>query len=116
MSPNAPALDLLGHLAEESARFAEALDQAPHGATVPSCPGWNAADLLWHLGEVQWFWGTVVREGLTRDQAEALKPERPADWSDVRQFYATASRDLGEVLAATAPEAAAWTWSSDQTV
>ena len=30
-------------------------------ARVPSCPDWNAADLLWHLGaEVQDFWAWVL--------------------------------------------------------
>jgi uncharacterized protein (TIGR03083 family) len=116
MSPTAPDLDYLGYLAHESARFAEALDEAPHDAAVPSCPDWDAADLLWHLGEVQWFWGTVVRDRLSGERAVELKPERPADWSGLRQFYATARHDLGDVLAATAPDTAAWTWSSDQTV
>jgi Mycothiol maleylpyruvate isomerase N-terminal domain len=70
-------LDFLDHLARESARFAEAISAAPAGAPVSCCPDWNADDLLWHLGEVQWFWGTIVRERVTADQAEALKPPRP---------------------------------------
>lgn len=74
-------LDFLDHLVRESARSAEAIAAARPGAPVPSCPDWNADDLLWHLGKVQWFWGAVVRERVTGDQAEALKPPRPGDRS-----------------------------------
>jgi uncharacterized protein (TIGR03083 family) len=109
-------LDFLAHLARESARFAQAISDAQPAALVPSCPGWNADDLLWHLGEVQWFWGTVVRERLTGEQAEALKPPRPDGRAALAAFYQRASRDLGEALAAAAPDTPAWTWSPDQTV
>jgi len=109
-------LDYLPHLARESARFAAALHEVPPEARVESCPGWTADDLLWHLGEVQWFWGTVVRQKLTGAQAEEIKPPRPADRPGLLAFYQRASSDLGEILAAEAPETPAWTWSQDQTV
>src|SRR5215472_11044104 len=75
-------VNYLDHLARESARFAAALRGAAPAAPVPSCPGWDADDLLWHLAEVQWFWGTIVREGITGEQADGLKPGSPAGtWS-----------------------------------
>jgi uncharacterized protein (TIGR03083 family) len=83
---------------------------------VPSCPDWSAGDLLWHLGEVQWLWGTIVRERLTGEQAEQRKPPRPAGWADLLAFYQRASRELGEILAAVPATAPAWTWSPDHTV
>ena len=107
-------LDYVDHLIRESARFADVLREVPPDARVPSCPDWNADDLLWHLGEVQWFWGTIVREQVNGQQAEALKPPRPADRAGLRAFYERASHDLAEVLAATSPDTAAWTWSDDQ--
>jgi uncharacterized protein (TIGR03083 family) len=109
-------LDYVDHLIRESARFADVLREVPPDARVPSCPDWNADDLLWHLGEVQWFWGTIVREHVNGEQAEALKPPRPADRAGLRAFYEHACHDLAEVLAATSPGTAAWTWSDDQTV
>jgi len=112
----AKELDYLRYLAAESARFGTVLGAAPPDARVPSCPDWSADDLLWHLSEVQWFWGTVVREKLTGEQAEQRKPERPAGRAQLQEFYQRASGDLGEILAATAPETAAWTWAADQTV
>jgi uncharacterized protein (TIGR03083 family) len=109
-------LDFLDHLELESARFAEAIDGARPEAPVPSCPDWNADDLLWHLAEVQWFWGTVVRERATGDQAEALKPPRPGDRAGLAAFFDRVSRELADVLAATPPDTPAWTWSEDHTV
>jgi uncharacterized protein (TIGR03083 family) len=109
-------LDYLAHLARESDRFAEAIREAPPDAPVPSCPDWNADDLLWHLGQVQWFWGTVVRENVAGDQAEQLMPPRPADRAGLEAFFESVSRDLADVLAATPPDRPAWTWSDDKTV
>ena len=109
-------LDYIDHLARESALFASAVGAAAPGTPVPTCPEWNADDLLWHLGEVQWFWGTIVRENATGQQAEDLKPKRPADRSGLQDFYERASGGLLEVLAANAPDTPAWTWSDDKTV
>ena len=111
-----PNLDYVGHLARESARFADALRGAAPDTPVPSCPGWNADDLLWHLGEVQWFWAAVVREDVTGKRAEELKPPRPADRAGLLAFFETASHDLAEILAAKPPESPAWTWSDDNSV
>jgi uncharacterized protein (TIGR03083 family) len=108
-------LDYLAHLAQESSRFVQALDAAAPDAPVPTCPDWDADDLLWHLAEVQWFWGTIVRDRLTDGaRVEELKAERPAGRSALREFYERSSGELGRVLAATAPDTAVWTWAPDQ--
>jgi len=116
-SSSARDLDYLGHLAAESARFAEVLAGAEPSAPVPTCPGWTADDLLWHLGEVQWFWGSVVARGVTTTaEADGIRADRPSTRKGLAEFFATASRTLGEVLAAAPPDTAAWTWAQDQTV
>lgn len=110
-------IDFLDHLARESARFADVLRAAPADARVPTCPDWDAQDLLWHLAEVQWFWGTIVRENITQtDVAQGLKQGRPADRKAVSTFYERVSNDLHRVLTDTPPETTAWTWSEDRTV
>ena len=109
-------LDYLDHLARESARFASALRSAPSDARVPTCPDWNADDLLWHLGEVQWFWGTIVRDGVDADAADQVKPPRPANRPGLEEFYWSASRELSTALANTPPQTPAWTWADDKTV
>ena len=109
-------LDYLDHLVRESQRFLDVLSDASPDAPVPTCPDWNADDLLWHLAEVQWFWGTIVREGLTGDEAEERKPARPAERAALEAFFARSSSDLVNVLTATPPGTHAWTWSADQSV
>lgn len=108
-------LDYLGHLARESARFASVLSATAPGARVPTCPGWDADDLLWHLGEVQWFWGTIVRDGVDAIAAQETKPPRPANRPGLEEFYQSASRELGAALAITTPDTPAWTWGDDKT-
>lgn len=109
-------LDYLGHLARDTARFAAAVGAAAPDAPVVCCPEWNVDDLLWHLGEVQWFWGTVVRDKATAEQVGARAPDRPGDRAGLLAFYQEASDDLGAALAAAAPEDPAWTWAQDQSV
>lgn len=109
-------MDYLKHLSRESARFAEVITDADPESRVPSCPDWTADDLLWHLAEVQWFWATVVGKGVTGERAEQLKPDRPRSRAELLSFYRRSSGELGRVLAASPPEAPAWTWSSDRTV
>jgi uncharacterized protein (TIGR03083 family) len=110
-------LDYLDHLARESARFRDALAAAPDDARVPSCPDWDAVDLLWHLAGVQWFWGEVVERGVTeRAATEGLEQPRPGDRAGVQAAYDDASRRLGAVLAGD-PATPVWTWAeSDQTI
>ena len=109
-------LDYVAALTRESARFAEAIRGAAPDVPVPTCPGWTADDLLWHLGEVQWFWAAVVREDVTGAKAEELKPPRPPDRPGLMAFFEQASHGLVQILAATPPESPAWTWSDDQSV
>jgi uncharacterized protein (TIGR03083 family) len=109
-------IDYLGHLARESALFGHVLDGTAGDARVPCCPDWNADDLLWHLGEVQWFWGTIVRERTDVDGAEAEKPARPDTRAGLMAFYLNTSAELGKALGAAAPQTPAWTWSDDKTV
>lgn len=91
------------------------LDGADLAAPVPTCPGWTAADLLWHLTEVQDFWGTIVRDRLT-DPSTYEAPTRPDDDGLVDAFHA-ASAQLYDVLVDTDDDTPAWTWlESDQTV
>lgn len=113
----AAALDYLDHLARESGRFGEVLRDTPGGERVPTCPDWDAADLLWHLAKVQWFWASVVSLRLLEESdVEQLDAQRPPDRAGVEAFFEQASRDLLVALSAASPNDMAWTWSSDHTV
>jgi uncharacterized protein (TIGR03083 family) len=111
-------LDYLSHLALDSARFVEVLRQAPSGARVPTCPEWNADDLLWHFGEGQRFWATVVGRGLTAyaDVEDLDNGERSGDRDGLFTFFGQASADLHHALSTTSPDTPAWTWCEDRTV
>jgi uncharacterized protein (TIGR03083 family) len=69
----------LDHIRRESARFREVLTGCDPDARVPSCPDWDAADLVWHLAGVQLHWAKVVRHRPTTpddiDEPEATWPE-----------------------------------------
>ncbi len=105
-------LDLL---ARDSDRFADLLAEADPARPVPSCPDWSAVDLFWHLTEVQWFWGTVVRDRLADPAAaEERKPDRPSDLDALGHLFATVSEALRDALANTPDETPVWTWADDQ--
>ncbi len=109
--------DYLDHLARESARFATVLRAAPAEARVPTCPDWDATDLWRHLARVQWFWGTIVAQGLTTGAEVDQLERRDADAvGDVPAWFDEVSARLHEVLAAADPATAAWTWADEQTV
>jgi len=111
-------IDYLAHLARESARFEEVLRQTSSGTRVPTCPDWDADDLLWHLAEVQWFWGTIAGRGLTayEDVENLDRGVRPGDRDGLLAFFGQASGDLHRNLSAATPDTSAWTWSSEQTI
>jgi uncharacterized protein (TIGR03083 family) len=108
-------LDYLSAVARESARFHEVMAAADPGAPVVSCPGWTAADLLFHLTEVQQFWGTIVRERLQDvEEREAQRPD--VDYAGLLAGFLAASAALQEALSETADEVAVWTWAADHSV
>jgi uncharacterized protein (TIGR03083 family) len=112
-------LDYLAHVRSESTRFASCLGRADPQARVPSCPDWNAADLLWHLTEVQLFWATIVRDRIDRaddlETAEGQKPDRPTTAAEALALFSRATDELVEALEQAPADAAVWTWSPIQT-
>jgi uncharacterized protein (TIGR03083 family) len=111
------SIDYLDHLRRESQRFAAALAGADPAAPVPTCPEWTAADLLWHLTEVQWFWATIAGERLQDPSpAEAGKPARPGTYTDLAALFETATGRLAAALADGADATPVWTWSSDRSL
>src|SRR3954449_7122508 len=98
-------LNYLSHLADDSERFLEVLERVSPRTRVPTCPDWDAADLLWHLGEVQWFWSRVVRH---RPAAPAdvtdPRPVRPHETIALRGFVEQATNDLLGALSAASPQ------------
>lgn len=110
-------LPYLDHIARESARLRAALAAAPPGARVPTCPDWDADDLLWHLGEVQWFWGEIAQRRLTDpadlDAMGQAREDRPPERAALLGFCERSSERLVRVLGELSPDTELWMWSDD---
>ncbi len=108
--------DYLAQLRSESALFRAALSDCDPGARVPGCPEWTAADLLWHLTEVQWFWSTMVRTRPASPGDDLEGPDRPAAYAELLAAFDTCSAGLLDELSRADPAETAWSWSAEQTV
>src|SRR4051794_14269166 len=100
-------------LRRADARVADAAAEAvlEHGWTahVPRCPHWNLADLVWHLAEVQHFWGWVVGTR-AQDPSDYAEPDRKPD-EELLAFLVAASAELEAVLDGADPAEPVWTWA-----
>jgi uncharacterized protein (TIGR03083 family) len=105
------------HLRRESARFRAVLADCDLTARVPSCPDWDAGDLLWHLGaQVQDFWAGIVEQRPVGPPDDWAEPARPDSDDGLFETFDAATARLVGALAAADPSEEAWTWSSDHTV
>ncbi|MBZ5733887.1 maleylpyruvate isomerase N-terminal domain-containing protein [Nocardioides sp. TRM66260-LWL] len=111
-----PRESLLTAISRETDRLLEVLAGAPAGARVPSCPDWDADDLLWHLGEVQWFWARILEHRPAGPDALPARVVRPEDRAALLAHLRAASADLRRLLAAADPAEPAWSWATEQTV
>lgn len=108
-------LDYLEAIRRESDRFYATADDADPTLGVPSCPGWDIADLVWHLGEVHWFWATDIELRATDpEQIEEAKPERPVEYRDLIAWGRSQVDHLLSALDATADDVPVWTWAQDE--
>lgn len=98
-------------VAAESARALTALRKADLTAIVPTCPEWTAADLAWHLAEVQDFWAAIAG-GPMLDPDGYMDPERPAD-DRILAYLADRSAALVAVLRTRDPQERCWSWHAD---
>lgn len=105
----------LGYLGSESRRFRDVLADCAPDARVPSCPGWHAGDLLWHLTHVQDFWAFVIANRPESPKAH-IEPERPTSYADLLALFDDRSAALDRALAQADPADAAWSWAPEQTV
>jgi uncharacterized protein (TIGR03083 family) len=103
------SIDFLQHLRTESARFREVQAALDPTAPVPSCPDWNASDLLWHLSEVQHSWATIVRDRLD-DFDSYVPPERAPTYAGQLSQFDEYHGALVDALASTPDDIAVWTW------
>ena len=110
--------EYLPSLRRSNARFAEAAAAAVLAsgwqARVPACPDWSLADLVWHLAEVQRFWGWVVRTR-AQDRSAYEHPTRHPD-DELLGYAAARSAELETALAGADPAERVWTWAAQRDV
>lgn len=105
----------------EADALARLLADADAAAPVPTCPGWTARDLLWHLTEVQEFWSAILASRATDDEdaeaVEAAAAPRPESLAEILGRRRTATAGLVEQLESRADDEPAWSWfPPDRTV
>jgi uncharacterized protein (TIGR03083 family) len=114
-------VDRISIIRTEAERFADVLAATAPDARCPTCPDWNASDLLWHLTEVHHFWAGVLAQD-ARTEAdiatiEEAKPDRPTDLAELlalREHATTALLEQLDRLDDTDPR---WSWwPADQSV
>jgi uncharacterized protein (TIGR03083 family) len=101
-------------LAREGHALAGAARAAGIDAPVPSCPQWQIADLVGHVGRLhRWVAAIVESGGETRpDHWSAAEPPPP----EVRIDWFEAGVDLvADRLLRTDPTCPAWSWTDDHT-
>lgn len=101
-------IDYLKAVERESQAFVGAVRAATFDASVPSCPEWVMADLIWHLTEVQYFWATIV-DDLLQDPDEVPPLKRPDNEALVGAFDTQANR-LVAALTRRRPDEVCWSW------
>ncbi len=115
-----PAEVYLAHLDTESRRFAAVLAAVDPTVRVPSCPDWSAADLVWHLTEVQWFWGSIasgpILDSAEIETVEADKPPRPESYPELLALFDTARQRLSAAVADGPDDTPMWSWAAEQTL
>ncbi|WP_406326645.1 maleylpyruvate isomerase family mycothiol-dependent enzyme [Streptomyces sp. NBC_00203] len=109
------AVDHRASVAAETAAFVAAVQGADPTTPVPSCPGWNLADLVKHTGSVQRWFAVLLRKEIqqppTSRDVDLQLPPRPEDYPD---WLAASAVEAAGAFAATAPDTPMWAWGADQ--
>ena len=103
-------------IARECSAFSEVLENSPN-VEVPTCPGWNVADVAVHLGIIHRWAAELVRTGATepirdREVRFGLSPNSP----QLASWFRTGATELMDALSSMPPGVPVWSWISDSTV
>ncbi|MEX0947529.1 MAG: maleylpyruvate isomerase family mycothiol-dependent enzyme [Acidimicrobiia bacterium] len=111
-------IDYIGAIRENASALVDAAEQAGLDAPVPSCPKWNVADLLDHIGVVhRWAALSCNREpsdSFTSSRDSGIKS--PDDVAARPAWVREGATELADTLASRSPEDACWTWAPPATI
>ena len=103
----------LDDLAGDGARLAAAARSAGMAAPVPTCPGWQVADLLVHTARVFRHKTYVLERRLQeRPSGDAWQVDDPAP-ADAPAFFDAELRALLDALGAADPATQVWTFAPE---
>jgi uncharacterized protein (TIGR03083 family) len=106
-------LDYPAAILRDGLALAQAAEAAGSSAPVAGCPGWDVAELVWHLTRVHYFWGTIVAErSLDPEQVPPLA--RPEGFPELLARFRDGVEWLAGGLAAADPATPVWTWARQQ--
>jgi uncharacterized protein (TIGR03083 family) len=97
----------LAQLDREGRRFGDRARETSLDTSVPTCPGFDVGDLIWHLAVVHNFWTAVVERELSAPD-QVSQPDRPRSADLVGFFERTCDR-LVTTLTNKDPNVAVWT-------
>jgi uncharacterized protein (TIGR03083 family) len=103
-------LDYPAAVRRDGLALAAAAEAAGPSQPVAGCPGWDVAELVWHITEVHSFWGEIV--GRRLQDPEMVPPlERPAGFPALLALFRAGVERLASVLAEANPTEPVWTWA-----
>jgi uncharacterized protein (TIGR03083 family) len=115
MTDTDPRLALwLDSLRSESEAFARSCASVGLDTPVPSCPGWDVADLVWHLTWVHDLL-RVWTERLSPVPERIERAERP-DRDSLIDVFRAGAEAVHVTVAAADPDARVWTFTNEHTV
>lgn len=104
-----PELDLLTTTAADGHDLLHAAG-SNWSRPIPHCPGWNAGDLVGHLGAILGWIARIVRTGERVAREDRELP--PADPGELAPWYSAHLDRTLEILTGTDPDTEVWTFSS----
>lgn len=96
----------LSHLNADYLLLAAAIPESP--IEVPSCPGWNTADLAKHMAHVYLHQAFVVETGSKAENKEHLAPYPRTE--DYLEFMTWGFEAITKALEVSRPERKTWSW------
>jgi uncharacterized protein (TIGR03083 family) len=108
-------LEYCDALATEVERFASTVDSADLSAPVTTCPPWDLAGLIKHLGMLYRWAGRMAAEGMTsRLSFRDLDLRFPDDPRAIVGWFRSRGDEVLTDLRAISPDQPTWTWGADQ--
>jgi uncharacterized protein (TIGR03083 family) len=101
-------------VAAEVRRLSEILSGADLETPVPTCPPWNLAELVKHVGSIHHWAGRMV-ENVAQERLswKELDLELPADPSGYPAWFTAGGEQLVTRLRTSDPNAPMWAWGAD---